>query len=307
MLSMNYSVTKERVIAASASQLLNYISDFNNWGGWSPWLCLDHETIVNCQHDFLQWESKFTGMGQMKLIDSRANEVKIDLQFIKPFKSQANVTFSLEALSESNTKVSWRMSSKLPWFFCFFKKIFQVMIGRDFERGLIRLEYIVKLGRVPAKLEYFDIPQEVSGFKIAGLSAISSMSDIANSMYGTFGELHELVGESDIVPLGMVCFCDKFKISKEIMHYTAAVIYDGKIINHSELISKSIPEHKAIKVILSGSYDFMGDAWAGAYAHVRGLKLKVDKSVPLYEVYIKGPHNTDNPENYVTEIYMPVK
>ncbi len=304
---MSYSVTKERVIAASASQLLNYISDFNNWGGWSPWLCLDHETIVNCQHDFLQWKSKFTGMGQMKLIDSRANEVKIDLQFIKPFKSQANVTFSLEALSESKTKVNWRMSSKLPWFFCFFKKMFQVMIGRDFERGLIRLEYIVKLGRVPAKLEYFDVPQEISGFKVAGLSAISSMSDIANSMYGTFGELHELVGEADFVPLGMVCFCDKFRISKEIMHYTAAVIYDGKIINHSELISKSIPEHKAIKVTLSGSYDFMGDAWAGAYAHVRGLKLKVDKSVPPYEVYIKGPHNTDNPEDYVTEIYMPVK
>ncbi|RTL13447.1 MAG: hypothetical protein EKK54_00210 [Neisseriaceae bacterium] len=304
---MSYSVTKERVIAASASQLLNYISDFNNWGGWSPWLCLDHETIVNCQHDFLQWESKFTGMGQMKLVNSSTNEVNIDLQFIKPFKSQAKVTFSLDVLSENETKVSWKMESKLPWFLCFFKKMFQVMIGRDFERGLIRLEYMVKLGRVPAKLEYFDIPQKVNGFKIAGLSAVCSMSDIANSMYDTFGKLHELVGEVDIVPLGMVCFCDKFKISKEIMYYTAAAVYDGNIINNSELISKSIPEHKAIKVTLNGSYDFMGDAWAGAYTHVRGLKLKVDKNVSPYEVYIKGPHNTENPEDYITEVYMPVK
>lgn len=304
---MNYSVTKERVIAASVPQLLSYISDFNNWYSWSPWLCLDHETIVNCQRDFLQWESKFTGMGQMKLIGYSTNQINIDLQFIKPFKSQAKVTFSLDALSENETKISWKMESKLPWFFCFFKKMFQVMIGRDFERGLIRLEYMVKLGRVPAKLEYFDTPQKVNGFKIAGVSAICNMSDIANSMYGTFGKLHELVDEVDIVPLGMVCFCDKFKISKEIMYYTAAVVYDGNIINNSELISKSIPEHKAIKVTLHGSYDFMGDAWAGAYTHVRGLKLKVDKRVPPYEVYIKGQHNTDNPEDYVTEIYMPVK
>lgn len=304
---MNYSVTKERMIAASSQQLLNYISDFNNWSAWSPWLCLDHETIVNSQHNCLQWESKFTGMGQMKLIKSSLNEVNIDLQFIKPFKSQANVTFSLEALANNETKVSWRMESKLPWFLCFFKKVFQVMIGRDFERGLIRLEYVVKSGRVPSTLEYFDIPQERNGFKITGLSASCSMSGIADSMRSSFSKLHELVNETAIVPSGMVCFCDKFKISKEIMYYTVGAIYDGKAVNHGELTSKSIPIHKAIKVTLSGNYDFMGDAWAGAYAHVRGLKLKVDKSVPPYEMYIKGPHNTENPEDYITEIYMPVK
>ena len=55
--------------------------------------------------------------------------------------------------------------------------MFQVMIGRDFERGLIRLEYMVKLGRVPAKLEYFLTSlKKVNGFKIAGLSAVCSMS-----------------------------------------------------------------------------------------------------------------------------------
>lgn len=304
---MKYSVIKERLISASSGQLLNYIADFNNWSAWSPWLCLDTETKVNCQRDFLKWESEYTGIGNMKLVKTTASEVCIDLQFVKPFKSQAKVTFSLEALADSETKISWKMESNLPWFLCFLKKMFQVMIGRDFERGLIRLEYVVTSGKIPARLEYFDVPQERKGFKVAGISAVCQMSGIADSMRASFTKLHGLVAETKISPYGMVCFCDKFKISKEIMYYTAAAIYEGKDVAIGEMINRQIPEHKAIKVTLYGSYDFMGDAWAGVYTHVRGLKFKTDKRVPSYEVYVKGPHNSENPEDYMTEIYMPVK
>lgn len=304
---MKYAVIKERLIPASSHQLLSYIADFNHWGSWSPWACLDPATIVNCQNNYLEWESKFTGVGNMKLISHTHDQVNIELNFIKPFKSQAKVTFKLDEVSANETKVSWQMESKLPLFLCFFKKLFQVMIGRDFERGLTRLEYMVKLGKIPSRLEYFDTPDTITGFNVAGISSVSHMSEIASSMRATFTRLHELVNKAAISPNGMVCFCDKFKISQEIMHYTAAAVYDGGNVSLNELNRKNIPEHKAIKVVLHGSYDFMGDAWAGVYAHMRGLKLKADKRVPPYEVYTKGPHNTENPEGYVTEIYMPVR
>ena len=74
------------------------------------------------------------------------------------------------------------------------------------------------------------------------------------------------------MPLGMVCFCDKIQNQqRNNALYPQLQFGDGKFIN-SQLISKSIPDHKTIKVTLSGSYDFMGDVWAGAYAHVRGIK-----------------------------------
>lgn len=304
---MKYAVIKERLILASSHQLLSYIADFNNWSSWSPWACLDPATVVKCQNNYLEWESKFTGVGNMKLISHTHDQVNIELNFIKPFKSQAKVTFKLDEVSANETKVSWQMESKLPLFLCFFKKIFQVMIGRDFERGLIRLEYMVKFGKIPSRLEYFDTPDTITGFNVAGISNVSHMSEIASSMRATFTRLHELVNKAAISPNGMVCFCDKFKISQEVMHYTAAVVYDDSGIVSSELKHKDIPEHKAIKVVLHGSYDLLGDAWAGIYAHLRGLKLKADKRVPPYEVYLKGPHNAENAEEYLTEIYMPVK
>lgn len=304
---MKYTVIKERLIPASSQQILNYLTDFNNWSSWSPWACLDPATIVNCQDSYLEWESKFTGVGNMKLISHIHNQVNIELNFLKPFKSQALVTFRLDEMSANETKVAWQMKSRLPLFLCFFKKIFQVMIGRDFERGLTRLEYMVKFGKIPSRLEYFDTPDTIAGFKVAGISSVSHMSGIADSMRTTFARLHELVNEANILPTGMVCFCDKFKISQEVMHYTAAAVYDGGNLFSNELNHRNISEHKAIKVTLYGSYEFLGDAWAGIYAHLRGLKLKVDKRVAPYEVYIKGPHNADNPEEYITEIYMPVK
>jgi effector-binding domain-containing protein len=282
------------------------ISDLTNWQHWSPWACLDPNMSTNCRRDYLSWESKIMGIGNMRVISQNSNNINIDLHFIKPFKSRADINFKLEETNGS-TLVTWQMDSKLPVFLYFFKKMFQVLIGRDFERGLNRLQYLSETGKVPVKLKFIDEPQNISGFKTTGISSSCDMSNIADSMRQIFSILNTKVAAAQIVPLNYACFCDKVKITKEIMYYTAAAIYVGKDAEVKGLINRDIPDHKAIKVIITGSYDFMGDGWAGIYAHARGLKFKMNKKVPPYEIYLKGPHNTDNPEDYVTEIYMPVR
>ncbi len=303
---MRYTVIKSITINAKHSVVFNNISDLTNWQHWSPWACLDPNMSTNCRRDYLSWESKIMGIGNMRVISQNSSEIKIDLNFIKPFKSQADITFKIEE-TKSDTNVTWQMDSKLPFFMCFFKKMFQVLIGRDFERGLTRLQYLSKTGKIPSSLQFIDKPQSISGFKTVGVSSSCHMSNIADSMREIFSILSTQVVAAHITPLKYACFCDKVKISKEIMDYTAAAIYEGKDINVKGLSNKDIPPHKAIKVVLHGSYDFMGDGWAGIYAHARGLKFKMNKKVPPYEIYLKGPHNTENPEDYITEIYMPVK
>ena len=140
---MKYSVTREKTINANLQEVNKNIVNLNNWGSWSPWACLDPQTKVESKDDFMAWDSKFTGSGNMKRIAQNDNSINIDLQFIKPFKSNAKVTFKLEKLADKKTKVIWRMDSKLPFYLIFFKKMFQVMVGRDFERGLNRLKYLL--------------------------------------------------------------------------------------------------------------------------------------------------------------------
>lgn len=304
---MKYSIHKDIIINANKVTILNNIADLTRWNIWSPWSCLDPLAKTDSSKNQMSWQSQFIGAGNMQITAQTDNDVCIDLKFIRPFKSHANVVLKVEQISESQTKIIWKMSSKLPIFLFFFKKLFQVMIGRDFVRGLTRLKYLSENQSVPTKLEFFDTPEHVQQFKIAGVSSSCSMNNIPESMRKAFSKICVLINQAKITPVGSVCFCYNVKLSDETMDYKAAVIYSGEDVQLGELQSQNIPEHQAIKVILYGSYDFMGDAWAGIYAHLKGLKLKVNKQVPPYEKYVKGPHNCDNPEEYITEVYMPVK
>lgn len=302
-----YNVIKSRNIQVNKLILLQYLTDFNNWYLWSPWVCLDPKSKLISTVSSLSWESNIIGSGNMQITEHNQNQIAIDLNFLKPFKSAAKVLFSLEEQSCEQTLITWHMESKLPFFLCFFKKMFQVMIGKDFDRGLTRLKYLAETGAVPAKLEYVDFPLVISGFNVLGVSGKCHMSSIAESMHESFSQLSELISEVEVVPVKMLSLCDKVHLVKERMDYTAAVVYLGNVNCPANLVKRTLPEHKAIKVTLYGSYDFMGDPWAGIYAHFRGLKFKADKRVPPYEIYVKGPHNTDSPDEYITEIYMPVK
>lgn len=304
---MKYTVSKSITINSANATVLENINDLSKWQTWSPWACLDPQAKMTSSLDNMTWESKFIGSGKMTIKARTATQVDFDLDFIKPFKSHADVNILISKVSESTTTVTWQMHSKLPIFMCFFKKLFQVMIGRDFDRGLVRLKALCETGSVPTKLEFIDNVEPIDGFKIAGINSSCSMNAIPENMRKAFTKLCVLMNEAKVTPLGSACFCYNVKLSKETMDYTAAVIYNGDDVQLGELHSKEIPAHKAIKVILHGSYEFMGDGWSGAYAHLRGLKLKMDKKVPPYEVYLKGPHNTENPAEYVTEIRFPVK
>ena len=304
---MKYSVTKEKIIAGSTNDIIKSIADFNHWGSWSPWACLDPDTKLDCRDDYMAWESRLTGAGNMQQIARNDTSVSIALEFIKPFKSKANVIFSLETIAVNSTKVTWMMESKLPLFLIFFKKLFQAMIGRDFERGLNRLKYLIETGKVPCKIEYVDTPHSIDTFSIAGVDASCTLANIGESMHQSFDKLRDLIAKTSIKPIKMICQYNKMSLIKSSFDYTAAAVYTGDAAKQNGLILKTIPAHKAIKVILHGNYDFMGDAWSGIYCHLRGLKLKANKKITPYDVYIKGPMDTENPDKYITEVYLPIK
>lgn len=80
----------------------------------------------------------------MKMTEAEAPErVAIDLQFLKPFKSQSVNVFELEA-TDQGTVVSWVMSgphSAITRVFSLFKSM-DDMVGKDFEKGLTQLKAV---------------------------------------------------------------------------------------------------------------------------------------------------------------------
>ncbi len=144
-----FCVERETVIHASATEVFSRLDNFHRWVDWSPWEGIDE----NMQRTYsgpdagvgavYAWDgNRKAGKGEMRITSVVApTSVKIDLAFLKPFKSRSDVTFTL-APSGDTTHVTWTMigpktlMSRIMGVFMSMDKI----VGRDFEKGLAQLK-----------------------------------------------------------------------------------------------------------------------------------------------------------------------
>lgn len=145
----SYSVSRSIVIKAPAEKIYPLISDFHQWGAWSPWENLD----PNMKRTFTgaasgagavySWEGNdAVGAGRMEITGAQPpSKIDIKLDFLKPIASQNNTVFVLKPQGD-RTDVVWTMSgpssfmTKLMGVFVSMDK----MIGPDFEKGLASMK-----------------------------------------------------------------------------------------------------------------------------------------------------------------------
>lgn len=148
------SVRYERSISinAAADRILPHVADFHNWTAWSPYEKID-PTMKRAyggadagQGAAYSWEGNSkAGAGSMVITSASANELKIDLNFLKPFKNECKVVFSFIP-EGSATKVTWRMDGPQPLMarvagiFMDFDKL----VGGQFAEGLANLKQVME-------------------------------------------------------------------------------------------------------------------------------------------------------------------
>lgn len=148
-----FSVERRIAIQAPASAIFPNLSDFHRWASWSPWEHLD----PNMKRTFSGPESGVgasyawvgnsdVGEGRMTILESRPDEeVKVKLEFLKPFEATNTTIYRLLPISGVHgTQVVWTMEGPMP----FMSKLFSMfadmdaMIGKDFETGLANLKRV---------------------------------------------------------------------------------------------------------------------------------------------------------------------
>ena len=148
----SFTVKRSLDIRAPTDRLFPQVADFNAWSAWSPYEKRDPAMRRRLSGKpsgvgaIYEWDGNRTvGQGRMEIVESTPpSKVRIDLQFMKPFKAHNVAEFTFEPHADITT-VTWAMSgpvtimSRVMGLFINMDK----MIGKDFEAGLYNLNALV--------------------------------------------------------------------------------------------------------------------------------------------------------------------
>lgn len=151
----SFQVQRSATLNASPEKISPLISDFHNWGAWSPWEKIDpsmRRTFSGApagKGAVYEWSGNGkAGAGRMEILEASPTKVSIQLDFIKPFEGHNLTDFTLEPQpgSPNVTRVNWDMHGPSPYL----SKLMGVfmnldrLIGKDFEQGLANLKTVAE-------------------------------------------------------------------------------------------------------------------------------------------------------------------
>jgi uncharacterized protein YndB with AHSA1/START domain len=144
-----FRIERTATIKAPPAKIFGMLEDFHRWTSWSPWEKLDpalqrtYSGAASGKGAIYSWEgNRQVGAGRMEIQESApSSRLAIKLDFLRPFKAQNAIEFSLKPLGDG-TNVSWVMTGNSN----FMSKMMSVfmsmdkMVGKDFETGLANLK-----------------------------------------------------------------------------------------------------------------------------------------------------------------------
>lgn len=302
-------IDKSILINKPVNEVFNTLNNFDTWTAWSPWLIMEPDVKVTVSDDkkYYEWAGDITGEGNMKIAKERENEaIDIDLQFLKPWKSQAKVGFILKT-EGSGTRVRWTMDSSLPFFLFWMKTKTEAFIGMDYMRGLEMLKDYCEDGTVHSTLD-FKGESNYEGCNYIGIKINCKMDDIKDSMSKNFVTLTGFMADKQDKMAGPpFSIYHEWDMVKKTCSYTACVPVNTNIDGlPSGMISGTIPKTKIHTVHHKGSYRHIGNAWSSLYSRQQAKKFKMNKGIDPIEVYLNSPMDTEENE-LQAEIHFPIK
>lgn len=307
-----FQVTRSIVVNASAEQVYGALADFNTWTTWSPWLIAEPEAAVTVSPDSSSvgstyaWAGTITGQGKLqhrKLVPHVL--IEDDLNFVKPFKSYADVIFRLSA-EASGTKVTWSMNSSMPWFLFFMVPMMKTLIGMDYSRGLAMFKEWLETGNITSQTTIHGI-ESAKPFRMVGIAASCAVDQVSVSMEQSFGQTHSELERLKIPMDGeMISVYTKFRVKEAIFEYISGYIVPEhvQVPEGSPLKSWTLPTTRVFRVEHRGAYQHLGNAWSIANQLVRFKKLK-QHSAGTYEIYRTVPPVAD--AALVTDVFLPLR
>jgi hypothetical protein len=151
-ISRDPNYEKSVLIAASKERVWSHVSTLAAMDAWSPWNARDpdmHTTLTGKDGEpgaKKAWisDKKNVGEGSRTIVAvDKPNKMRTKLEFIKPFKSEADAYINLDSEDEK-TRVTWGFESRMAYPMNIMKLFmnFEKNMDKDFGAGLASLNKI---------------------------------------------------------------------------------------------------------------------------------------------------------------------
>lgn len=149
----DFKITRTATMNAAPDKVFEQVNDFHKWEVWSPWAKIDPAMKTTYSGTPSGTGSSYSwvgndqvGEGRMTMIESHPHDnVRIDLEFIKPFAAKNLTEFTLKPEGDK-TDVTWTMTGKNNFPAKAFSLIMNMhkVVGGDFEKGLEQMKTVVE-------------------------------------------------------------------------------------------------------------------------------------------------------------------
>jgi len=306
-----YHVERSTIINKPIEKVRDSLRDFKQWPQWSPWLIMEPDATLTYSDRQGQvganygWSGVLVGAGSMELMEVHDNTLKMQLTFVKPFKSRADDSFVLET-TEEGTKVTWSMDGHLPFFMFWMTGKMKSLIGMDYDRGLLMLKEYLETG-VVASYVHIEGVLPMKAQKYIGIPRTCAIKDIGEVMKKDFESLYAFMEQNNLskdrIPFSIY---NTFDIFNGESRYVACIPVEEDIDIESRWVRGTVEGRDALKTMHKGTYIHLGNGWMTAMSFARMKKMKMLKSPVGYEFYLNNPSDTAE-EELITEIYLPLK
>ncbi len=307
-----YHVERSILIKAPAESIKNALTYYRQWPAWSPWLIMERSAQLNYSEkqgeagSSYSWKGDLVGEGSMKCIAIHDKRIDMKLDFITPFKSEADVYFELIEEGDA-TRVVWNMDGKLPFFLFFMVKMMKHWIGMDYERGLSMLKEYVETGEVLSRVEIKGITT-VPAISYIGISKTCRLDEMGDVKPDCYKQLNDYLSEhqlpTDNVPFSIYHYLDK---NTQKVGFTAAVPVPANSPSTGILAYGELPATEALQVDHFGRYSHLGNAWSTAISFARYKKIKLKKKKPMgFEFYPDDAEKVAT-SDLTTQVFLPLK
>jgi effector-binding domain-containing protein len=307
-----YVVTRSKEIPvaqeAAAKSLMN---DFNNWPKWMPWQEMDatmKQTVEGTPAEpghKMSWKSEKMGNGSMMISDISEKDQNWTQSMVLNFEGfpPGKSVLALEPSSNGMAKVTWIDSGNVGFFFRPMALMMDGMMGKDFERGLNKIDSISKAmpampaGKPTSVREEMFKDQPVMMTQIA----VGDLKTVSERMAAGYGKILAVIKAQGLKEAGYP-FC---MLRSDNDPKWSLGIPTNKVGKDSEgCIARNMPGHKTLVTDYYGPYS--GTQSARMALAAEASKRNLTGPGGFLEEYVSDPMTTTDESKLLTRVYMSV-